>query len=140
MGHTPTKFGETGWGVSHTGTKEVDWVRREKQWRAKQEQKNGEKKKKKTNRQNKQKSFFFGKSPMLGLKLRAFPDGPRGRPLDHRRGLIRSTWPSTHQQKTYLPYVRKIVLEQLTPFSVVQIVLLYYHSSTIPGCATESDT
>ena len=132
MGHTPTKFGDTGWGVSHTGTKEVDWVRREKQWRAKQEQKNGGKK---TNRQNKKKSFFFGKSPMLGLKLRAFPNGPRGRPLDHRRGLIRSTWPSRHHQKTYLPYVRKIVLEQLTPFSVVQIVLLYYHSSTIPGCA-----
>ena len=83
----------------------------------------------------KQKSFFLGKIPMLGLKLRAFPDVPRGRPLDHRRGLIRSTWPTRHQQKTYLPYVSKIVLEQLTPFSVVQIVLLYYHSSTIPGCA-----
>jgi hypothetical protein len=91
----------------------------------------------KQNQRPKQKTFVFGKSPMLGLKLRGFPDGPRGRPLDHRRGLIRSTWPSTstHQQKTYLPYVRKIVLEQLTPFSVVQIVLLYYHSSTIPGCA-----
>ena len=131
MGHTPTKFGETGWGVSHTGTKEVDWVRREKQWRAKK----NKKMEKKNNGQKKKKSFFFGKSPILGLKLRAFPDGPRGRPLDHRRGLIRSTWPSIHQQKTYLPYVRKIVLEQLTPFSVVQIVLLYYHSSTIPGCA-----
>ena len=83
------------------------------------------------------KTFFFGKSPMLGLKLRAFPYGPRGRPLDHRRGLIRSTWPSRHQQKPYLPYVRKIVLKQMTPFSVVQIVLLYYHSSTVPGCASD---
>ena len=132
MGHTPTKFGETGWGVSHTETKEVDWVRREKQWRAK---KNKKMEKKQPTAKKKQKSFFFRKSPMLGLKLRAFPDSPRGRPLDHRRGLIRSTWPSRHYQKTYLPYVRKIVLEQLTPFSVVQIVLLYYHSSTIPGCA-----
>ena len=44
MGHTPTKFGETGWGVSHTGTKEVDWVRREKQWRAKKNKKMEKKK------------------------------------------------------------------------------------------------
>jgi hypothetical protein len=31
MGHTPPKFGESGWCVSHTGTKEVEGVRRERQ-------------------------------------------------------------------------------------------------------------
>ncbi len=66
------------------------------------------------------------KSATLGLKLGALSDGLRGRPLDHRRGLIRSTWPSTHQQRTYVAYVRKIVLVIVTLFLVVQIVLLYY--------------
>ena len=65
MGHTPTKFGETGWGVSHTGTKEVDWVRREKQWRAKQEQKKMGKK----NQPPKQKKiFFFWKKSNVGTQ------------------------------------------------------------------------
>ena len=40
MGNTLPKFGESGWGLSHTGTKEVEGVRREKQ--------DGEKKKKKS--------------------------------------------------------------------------------------------
>ncbi len=31
MGHTPTKFGESGWGDSHTGTKEVNATKREKE-------------------------------------------------------------------------------------------------------------
>ena len=50
MGHTPTKFGETGWGVSHTGTKEVDWVRRVEDETRKNKWKN------KTNDQN---NFFL---------------------------------------------------------------------------------
>ena len=58
MGHTPTKFGETGWGVSHTGTKEVDWVRREKQWRAKK----NKKMEKKPTAKTKQKIVFWKKS------------------------------------------------------------------------------
>ena len=33
MGDTPPKFGESGWGVSHTARKEVDGVRREKEGR-----------------------------------------------------------------------------------------------------------
>ena len=40
MRPTIPKFGESGWCVSHTGTKEVEGVRREKQ--------DGEKKKKKS--------------------------------------------------------------------------------------------
>ena len=31
MGHTLPKFGESGWGVSRTGSKEVEGVMREKQ-------------------------------------------------------------------------------------------------------------
>ena len=74
MGHTPTKFGETGWGVSHTGTKEVDWVRREKQWRAKQEQKKWGKK----NQPPKQKKiFFFWKKSNVGTSnFEPFPTVP----------------------------------------------------------------
>jgi hypothetical protein len=33
LGDTPPKFGESGWGVSHTARKEVDGVRREKEGR-----------------------------------------------------------------------------------------------------------
>ena len=64
MGHTPTKFGETGWGVSHTETKEVDWVRREKHWRAKK----NKKMEKKNNGQKKKKNFFFWKKSHVGTQ------------------------------------------------------------------------
>jgi hypothetical protein len=33
MGHTPKKFGEWGWGDSHTGTKKVNATKREKEGR-----------------------------------------------------------------------------------------------------------
>ena len=73
MGHTPTKFGETGWGVSHTGTKEVDWVRREKQWRAKQKQKMG---KKKSTAKTKTNLFFSEKVQCWDSNFEPFPTVP----------------------------------------------------------------
>ena len=72
MGHTPTKFGETGWGVSHTGTKEVDWVRREKQWRAKK----NKKMEKKTNGQKKKNLFCLEKVPCWDSNFEPFPTVP----------------------------------------------------------------
>jgi hypothetical protein len=33
MRHTPPKFGESGWGVGHTRTKEVEAFRKEKEGR-----------------------------------------------------------------------------------------------------------
>ena len=74
MGHTPTKFGETGWGVSHTGTKEVDWVRREKQWRAKQEQKKMGKKK--PTAKTKKNLFFLEKVQCWDSNFEPFPTVP----------------------------------------------------------------
>ncbi len=41
MGHTLPKFGESGWGVSHTGSKEVEGVMREKQDGKEKKQKSG---------------------------------------------------------------------------------------------------
>ncbi len=41
MGQTLPKFGGSGWGVSHTGTKEVESVRREKQDGEEKKQKSG---------------------------------------------------------------------------------------------------
>ena len=74
MGHTPTKFGEMGWGVSHTGTKEVDWVRREKQWRAKQEQKKMGKKK--PTAKTKKNLFFLEKVQCWDSNFEPFPTVP----------------------------------------------------------------
>ncbi len=41
MGNILPKFGESGWGLSHTGTKEVEGVRREKQDGEKKKHKSG---------------------------------------------------------------------------------------------------
>ncbi len=69
-----------------------------------------------------------------GIDLAGFPEGSRARPLDHRKSLIRSTCWNSVRQSSYLPSALKIVLELLTIFSVLQLVLLYYPRSTVPRC------
>ncbi len=90
-----------------------------------------------------QNDFFPCNTPLNllgGIELEAFPKGPRARPLDHRRSLIRSTCWNIVRQSSYLPSVLKIVLELLTIISVLQIVLLYYPRSTVPRCANMTET
>jgi hypothetical protein len=93
------------------------------------------KKKKKIQRSEKKKATKNHKMSPSGIDLAGFPEGPRARPLDHRRSLIRSTYWNSVRQSSYLPSALKIVLDVLTIFSVLQIVLLYYPRSTVPRCA-----
>ncbi len=96
MGHNLPKFGESGWGVSHTGTKEVEGVRREKQ--------DGEEKKAK-NRQNlgvEKKSKQIGTMVLGRIDPRPNQEGSGTRPFNHKYLRKGSTCPNTEHTQSYI--------------------------------------
>ena len=85
------------------------------------------------------KKFFLGSKALGGIDLETFPKGPRARPLDQKYAFNRATRLNFVPQSSYLPYTLKMVSAKMTLFSVLQIVLLYYPRSTLPGCVNSTN-
>ncbi len=90
--------------------------------------------KKRSNGKNQKKKKILCSKALVGIDLETFPKGLRAHPLDQKYAFHRATRLINVPQSSYLPYTLKMVSAKVTLFSVVQIVLLYYPRSTLPGC------
>ena len=136
---------QEGGGVYEPHVCEVWWAGM--QWEARRikksdhhskQEKGGERedKKRSSRRQKVKKTFFFPHLVALCLDPPAFPKGPWGCPLDHRRVQIQAFQRESDQLPIHIGSWSKIKLEQVTKKRVLQRVLRYYGGSTVPGCAS----
>ncbi len=84
------------------------------------------------------KRIFFSHLAALCLDPPAFPTGPWGWPLDHRRVQIRAIHRTSDLLSIHIGSWSKVQLVKLTKKRVLQRVLRYYGGSTGPRCANNT--